>query len=179
MRHLLGCVLGLVLIPVVLVVPGWGAPRLLEIAGFNGTLLSFTGVSTVGALTVLTLVVGLCLVSTRLSPLAPGLPALALAGVTVAHIAAPQLLTGLLPYPDGMQALVRSVDQLVTLGLYLPVAAALFLPVLLPSRWRGRDPDDVEDYLDDFYDEDERSAGDEEAVQAGRDRYSGRRRAEP
>lgn len=152
MRHVLGFVLGSLLAPAVVAVTGWSLPLLIE--GHRGihVLASTTGLMTVGVLAACALLVGVCLVAPRLSPLAPGLAGLALAAWSGLYVLAPQLATGALPNHPVLQG----ATELLALGLYLPLALVLCLPLLLPSRWRRADRRrEEEDYLNDYYDEED------------------------
>ena len=147
---------------------------MLEISEFNGTFVRVMGLSTVGALIVFALMVSVCLVSSRLSPLAPGLCAVVLIGWTVLYVLAPETATGFVP----QVALLDSVVQLVALGLYLPLATVLFVPVVLPSRWRRGELGGEQEYLDDLYEDYDGPAQDREEPRQGQN-YAGRRRAHP
>lgn len=151
MRHVIGFVLGLVLVPAVVVVPGWALPRLTYIAGFGGDFISRTGLITVGPLVVLAVLLGVCVAVRRVSALASLLPALALTGGTGVYVVAPELALGLLPGTEWGQG----VSQLLMLGAYLPLGLLLLVPMFMPSRWRGttEEEDDFTDLTDDGEDE--------------------------
>lgn len=151
MRHVFGFVLGLVMVPAVVVVPGWALPRLVYIAGFGGDFMSVIGLLTVIPLVVLAVLVGVCVAVRRVSALASVIPAITLCGLTGSYILAPGLAVGFLPGTEWGQG----VTQLLMLGAYLPLGVMLMLPLFMPSRWRrpveeeeGFD-DLAEDYEDD------------------------------
>lgn len=150
MRHVFGFVLGLVMVPAVVVVPGWALPRLDYIAGFGGDFVSATGLITVVPLMVLALLVGVCVAVRRVSALATTLPGMALVGWTGVYVALPTLAVGVLPGTEWGQG----VAQLLALGVYLPFGLMLLLPMFMPSRWR-RAVEDEEGFADlaDEYDE--------------------------
>lgn len=146
MRHLFGFVLGLVLTPAVVVVPGWALPRLTEITGFGGDFVSFLGLSTVAVLGALALLLGICLALRRVSALAVGIPSLVLLGWTALYVLQPGIATAVLPGA----AWGEGAGRLLSLGLYLPVAVPLFFPLVMPSRWRRADAEEAD--LDAFED---------------------------
>ncbi|QVQ52576.1 hypothetical protein J4H86_01680 [Spiractinospora alimapuensis] len=147
MRHVFGFVLGLVMVPAVVVVPGWALPRLVYIAGFGGDFISVTGLLTVIPLVVLAVLVGVCLAVRRVSALACVIPAIALCGLTGSYVLAPELAVGALPTTEWGEG----VTQLLMLGAYLPLGVMLMLPLFMPSRWRH--PVDEEEGFDDLAEE--------------------------
>ncbi|GAA3765286.1 hypothetical protein [Salinactinospora qingdaonensis] len=168
MRHLVGFVVGLILAPAILLGMGWALPRLQTIAGYNGTFLSFSGLTTVAALSTLALIVSVALAAPRLTPLVPGIAGLLLVGASAVHIVRTDLIDTL-PLPAPVPGL-EGATTLLSLGVYVPVGAALLIPLLLPSRWQSYRPrgahaaHEEDDYLDDFYDdEDEDDDGEEPA----------------
>ncbi|MGI5121845.1 hypothetical protein ACQEU5_20255 [Marinactinospora thermotolerans] len=135
MRHIVGCVTGVVMALFILVVTGWSAPRLGELVETGGSLFSGEAVVVVGVLGVVALLVACVLVAPRLTPLLPGGAGLVLAAVTVAFLLRPGLAAGLSWLPG-----LEGARRLAELGLYLPLALALAVPLFLPLRWRSYRP---------------------------------------
>ncbi|GAA3741247.1 hypothetical protein HDA32_002516 [Spinactinospora alkalitolerans] len=166
MRHVIGFIIGLVLAPVILLASGWALPRFVTINGFGGTFVSFTGITALGALALLALVLACTLTAPRLTPLVPGIAGLTLVGVTAAHLLRP----GLADRVPGLPGLEGALT-LLPLGLYLPLALALIIPLFVPSRWQSYRPrgahaaGEDEEYFEDLYDDD----GDEAAPPRRRD----------
>ncbi|MEY9212047.1 hypothetical protein ABH917_001493 [Thermobifida halotolerans] len=113
------------------------------------------------------LLVALVLVPPRLTPLIPGMAGVVLAGVTVAHLVRPRwtaLVPDTLPLPvmGGVPILGRDgAVALAEAGLLLPLALALLVPLVFPSRWRSYRPrgahaigEDDEDGFADLADDD-------------------------
>ncbi|MDA8370006.1 MAG: hypothetical protein M0026_09045 [Nocardiopsaceae bacterium] len=157
MRHVAGFFVGLILAPVVLLGTGWALPRLIETNGSGGTFVSTTGLIPVAALGAVALLAGLALVPPRLTPLLPGVAGLGLIAVTAVEVVRPDLVERLPDLPGLEGALT-----LTGLGVYLPAAVVLLLPLFVPSRWRSRDeggPVTEEDYFNGLYDEDYEDEG--------------------
>ncbi|MDA0563438.1 hypothetical protein LG943_03705 [Streptomonospora sp. S1-112] len=152
MRHLVGFLVGLILAPVVALGTGWVLPRFIDLDADGRTFATAGGLVAVGTLAVVALLVGLALALPRLTPLLPGVAGLTLAGLTTAHHLRPDLVERV-PALPGLEGAVT----LLELGAYLPLGLALFLPMLIPSRWAGRErrPEVTEEeYFDGLYDED-------------------------
>ncbi|GAA1074569.1 hypothetical protein [Nocardiopsis composta] len=152
MRHVVGFFVGLLLAPVVLVGAGWAQPRLADLKGAGGSFTQADGLVTVAALCALALVVGIAAVAPRLTPLLPGVAGLSLLGASAVAVVRPALaerVPGFVPGTEGALLLAQ-------LGVFLPVAVVLVIPLLVPSRWVSDDPAGVteEEYFDGLYDED-------------------------
>lgn len=152
MRHVVGFFVGLLLAPVVLVGVGWAQPRLTDLKGAGGSFTQADGLVTVAALCALALVVGIAAVAPRLTPLLPGVAGLSLLGASAVAVVRPALaerVPGFVPGTEGALLLAQ-------LGVFLPVAVVLVIPLLVPSRWVSDDPAGVteEEYFDGLYDED-------------------------
>jgi hypothetical protein len=147
MRHVLGIGLAIVLAGAVFFAAGWGYIRLLRIAlstvgntalpapGAN-LLHDTTVLSAVGALAGTALLAGLCAAAPRISPLAAGLPGLALVGWSVWYALSMRPAVRYIPlradsYGAGFAAMLGS-------GLLAAAGLALVVPLFIPSRWRAR-----------------------------------------
>ncbi|MFF5206130.1 hypothetical protein [Streptosporangium sp. NPDC000396] len=149
MRHFFGLVIGLVLTAVLLIGGGWAVQE-------GGAALSSPAAESgpktwaaLGAMAVIGLLVGLVLAG-RASPVTTFVPSMVLLSWTVVYALDVRRAMDLIPDdPSFHQALVQSgrgMGLLLTTGVYALLGVALFLPVLMPSRWAGRARDDDDEY---------------------------------
>ena len=147
MRHVTGIGLAIVLAGAVFFAACWGYLRLLRVAlSTAGTsalpapganLLHDTTVLTaVGALAGTALLAGLFAAAPRISPLAAGLPGLALVGWSVWYALSTRLAVQYIPlradsFGAGFAAMLEN-------GLLAAAGLALVVPLFIPSRWRAR-----------------------------------------
>ena len=147
MRHVAGIGLAVVLAGAVFFGAGWGYARLLR-AGLgnpNTSQLPAAGTNLLHDTTVLygvaalagtALLAGIFAAAPRISPLAAGLPGLALAGWSVWYGLSMRLAVQHIPlradaYGAGFTALLEN-------GLLAAAGLALVVPLFVPSRWRAR-----------------------------------------
>jgi hypothetical protein len=156
MRHLIGFGLALVLAAAVFFGGSWGYLRLLRIPVVNGAaatlpagggsllhdknvLLAFAAVAGTA------LLAGLFVAVPRISPLAAGLPGLALIAWTVLYGVSVQRAVRYIPlkndtFGDGFEAMLFN-------GILAAAGLAMIVPLFIPSRWRrqarpqGTEPD--------------------------------------
>jgi hypothetical protein len=146
MRHLTGVVLAIVMAAVMFFGASWGYVKLLiGPAGPGSGTLPATGGSLLhnhavlegfGALLGAGLVAGLLIAAPRISPLAAGLPGLALLGWTGLYLfsvrhAVQYIPLKSKPYGSGFEAMLFD-------GVLALVGLAMVIPLFVPSRWRGR-----------------------------------------
>lgn len=155
-RHFAGLLLGVIVTGVLLVGGGWAVQQALMIA--PGTAAPVAGPKlwvALGAMAAIGLVVGL-VTAGRVSPLATFVPSLVLLAWTVVYaLDVPRALSFVPDEPSMHRVLVEAgagSRTLLTTGVYALLGVALFLPVLMPSRWSRRDDADEE------YDEAEQGA---------------------
>ncbi|QBI54304.1 hypothetical protein [Streptomonospora litoralis] len=161
MRHFVGFVVGLVLAPVLMLGTGWLLPRFVDLDETGQSIATVDGAVAVGAAAVVALLVTLVLVPPRLTPLLPGITGLSLVAATAVQVLRPALVERVPGLPG-----VEGAVTLLSIGAYLPLGLALFIPMLVPSRWARKErPQGVteEEYFDGLYDEDYEE----------RDRFSG------
>jgi hypothetical protein len=143
MRHLIGLILGIILGAVLFFGAGYGFTHMTSIAAHGGSLTSKTGLVALAALAATGLFIGIVVAVRAISPLAAGLPGLALlAGSALLAVRAHQLLR-LIPlqghsYGAGFRALLVG-------GVMALLGAAMIVPLFLPGRWRGARLEDSED----------------------------------
>ena len=145
MRHVIGIVLAIGLAAAVFFAAGWGYLRLLRIPVVNGgasTLPAQGGallhdnnvLYSVAALAGTALLAGIFIAVRQVSPLAAGLPGLALIAWTVVYGFSVRRAVHYIPlrgdtYGAGFEAMLMN-------GLLAAAGLALIVPLFIPSRWR-------------------------------------------
>ncbi|PRX98702.1 hypothetical protein [Allonocardiopsis opalescens] len=157
MRHFFGFVVGLLLAPALVAGSGLAAVRATQILRDGGSLLSAGGLVPFGVMAVLGLVAGVAAAAPRLSPMVAGVPGLALMVWTTLHLTNAAQARSLLtigPLPEGPWTM--GAAELLAAGVYALLGVLLFVPALVPSRWRGRRrrgahaANEEDEYLDDL-----------------------------
>lgn len=145
MRHLIGFGISLVMAAAVFFGATWGYLRLLRIPVVNGAasalpagggsllhdknvLLALAALAGVG------LLAGICVAAPRISPLAAGLPGLALIAWTVLYTVNVGRAVRYIPlkthaFGDGFEAMLFN-------GVLAAAGLAMIVPLFIPSRWR-------------------------------------------
>jgi hypothetical protein len=144
MRHLVGVVLAIVLAAAVFFAASWGYLKLLigptppgTLPGGGGSLLHNHAVlEGFGALLAVGLLAGLLIAVPRISPLAAGLPGLALLAWTGLYLysvrhAVQYIPLKTRPYGNGFEAMLFD-------GVLALVGMAMIIPLFVPSRWRSK-----------------------------------------
>ncbi|TYB50872.1 hypothetical protein FXF51_54975 [Nonomuraea sp. PA05] len=102
-----------------------------------------------GAMAAIGLVVGLVMAG-RISPLATFVPSLVLLAWTVVYALDTNRALSFIPAEPSVNQILRDagfgVRILLTTGVLALLGVALFIPVLMPSRWSRRDDELDEDY---------------------------------
>ncbi|WP_283136946.1 hypothetical protein [Rhizohabitans arisaemae] len=145
MRHVFGLIVGAAVAAALLYGAGWAYPQMTRVGSPLIQPIDDTRLLTaLGALAGIGLLVGL-VSAVRMSPLAAFVPSVVLLSWTVVFLLDMERAAALAPagpIGDGMQSLLES-------GIYGLLGIALFIPVLMPSRWSRPDYDDDDDDLDD------------------------------
>ena len=144
MRHLVGVMLAIVMAAALFFVASWGYLKLLigpaglgRLPGGGGSLLHNHAVlEGFGALLGVGLLAGLLIAVPRISPLAAGLPGLALLAWTGLYLFSVRHAIQYIPlksraYGTGFEAMLFD-------GVLALVGMAMVIPLFVPSRWRGR-----------------------------------------
>ena len=157
MRHFLGLLLGVVMTVVLVGGAGWASQDVLR-----GALTAAAGAAdaldpvrdtkalvALGAMIVVGLLFGLVMAG-RVSPLAAFVPSMVLLAWTVIYALDVNRALGLAPTdptlnPNIVQA-GKGMRELLGTGVFAMLGIALFVPVLMPSRWAGRRRDLEEGY---------------------------------
>lgn len=139
MRHLVGVLLAVVLAAAVFFAASWGYLKLftlpLSLPVSTGSLLHHTAIlEGLGALAGVGLVAGLLIALPRVSPLAAGLPGLALLAWTGLYIFSVHRAVQYIPlktrsYGMGFEALLFD-------GILAMAGLVMIIPLFVPSRWR-------------------------------------------
>lgn len=102
-----------------------------------------------GSMAVVGLVIGL-VVAGRVSPMATFIPSMVLLAWTVVYALDMNRALSLIPDGGSVHQVVREAAAgdriLLTSGILAMLGVALFIPVLMPSRWARRHDDEDEDY---------------------------------
>ena len=143
MRHLIGLILALAVAAAVFFGGGWGATHVPALAGHSVGLPSRTGLIGLAAIAGAGLLIGILLVVPAVSPLATGLPGLALLGWTALLAVSAHRALSWIPlqghtFGVGFRALLLN-------GTLAMVGIVLIIPLFLPGRWHGRVREDEED----------------------------------
>jgi hypothetical protein len=147
MRHLVGIVLAVVAAVVIFFAGGWGYLKLLRPPSSTGALATLPGAGgsllhnhnllvALAALLAVGLAAGLLIAIPWVSPLAAGLPGLALLGLTGLYLASVRHAVQLIPlkthiYGQGFEAMLFN-------GVLALAGLAMVIPLFVPSRWRRR-----------------------------------------
>ncbi len=147
MRHLAGFLIGLVVTAAVLGGGGWAVQQ----AGANGAAAP-GGQNlwiALGSMAAVGLVVGLVLAG-RVSPMATFVPSLVLLAWTVVYALDAGRALSFVPTGPSLHRIVLDAGSgsrtMLTTGVFALLGVALFIPVLMPSRWSRRDDDLDEEY---------------------------------
>jgi len=136
MRHLFGVVLAMVMGAALFLAAGWGVAEITALHS-RGIMLSTTsGLAAVGALTGVGLLLGILLAVPAVSPVAAGLPGIALLGWSALLLVSARRATRLIPLPG--HPFAAGFASLLTTGVLVFVGAVMVVPLFVPSRWRRR-----------------------------------------
>ena len=144
MRHLVGVMLAIVMAAAVFFAASWGYLKLLigpaglgRLPGGGGSLLHNHAVlEGFGALLGVGLLAGLLIAVPRISPLAAGLPGLALLAWTGLYLFSVRHAVQYIPLKT--RAYGMGFEALLFDGVLALVGLAMVIPLFVPSRWRGR-----------------------------------------
>src|SRR5579863_2041857 len=143
MRHLVGVILAIVMAAAIFFAASWGYLKLLNwrlsstVLPAGGSLIHDHAVlEGFGALLGVGLLAGLLIAMPWISPLAAGLPGLALLGWTGLYLfsvrhAVQYIPLKSKPYGAGFEAMLFD-------GVLALAGLAMVIPLFVPSRWRGR-----------------------------------------
>ncbi len=147
MRHVYGVVLGVVVAAAVYAGAGWGVARITALHDSGTSLTGIHGLLALAAVAGTGLLLGIVLAVPQVSPLAAGLPGIAMLGWTALLAISSRRALDLLPLQGTSlgHALGTGVRMLLADGILGLAGAAMIVPLFVPSRWRGRGEDDEAD----------------------------------
>lgn len=138
LRHFGGLLIGLVVTGALLLGGGWAVQQALASTTPPGGQKLWIAL---GSMALIGLVVGL-VVAGRISPLATFVPSMVLLAWTVVYALDMNRALSLVPTEPSVNQLVRDAafgdKTLLTTGVYALIGVAMFIPVLMPSRWARR-----------------------------------------
>ncbi|KAB8189742.1 hypothetical protein FH608_037650 [Nonomuraea phyllanthi] len=148
MRHLAGFLIGLVVTAAVLGGGGWAVQQVVGNAEASTPDNQKMWIA-LGAMAAIGLVVGL-VVAGRVSPVATFVPSMVLLAWTVVYALDVNRAISLIPSEPSVNQIIRDAGfgakTLLTTGVYALLGVALFIPVLMPSRWSRPHDELDEDY---------------------------------
>ena len=144
MRHLVSVVLAVVMAAAVFFAASWGYLKLLTGSGRFGTLPAGGGsllhdrtvLEGFGALLAVGLVAGILIAVPRISPLASGLPGLALLAWTGLYLYSARRAVQYIPLKTRVYG--SGFEDMLFDGVLALAGLAMIIPLFVPSRWRGR-----------------------------------------
>jgi hypothetical protein len=139
MRHVIGFIFALVVAAALFAGGGWGVGKIILAEQDLGGLASMSGGLAIAAVVGVGLLIGILLVVPAASPLATGLPGLAMLAWTGVLVGSASEALRLVPLHD---AIGNGFQALLTSGALALLGAAMVIPMFLPSRWRRREPPD-------------------------------------
>jgi hypothetical protein len=141
MRHLMGVVLAVVMAAAVFFAASWGYLKLLTRPGrlsglpAGGSLIhDHAALQGLGALAAVGLLAGLLIALPRLSPLASGLPGLALLAWTGLYLFSVRHAVQYIPLRT--RAYGMGFEEMLFDGVLALAGLAMIVPLFVPSRWR-------------------------------------------
>ncbi|HEV2450590.1 MAG TPA: hypothetical protein VGS62_01520 [Streptosporangiaceae bacterium] len=143
MRHLLGLGLAVATAAAVFFGAGWAVERLTVLSAHNSSLTSSTALTALAAVLGTGLLIGLLTAVPWVSPLAPGLPGLALLGWTAYYMLNPHRAVSYIPFKSF--GFAPGFADMLTSGVLAVAGMAMIVPFFLPSRWRRPAVGDRED----------------------------------
>jgi len=144
MRHLVGLMLAIVMAAAVFFAASWGYLKLLILpagvgrlpAGGGSLLHNHAVLEGFGAMLGVGLLAGLLIAVPRISPLAAGLPGLALLAWTGLYLFSVRHAVQYIPLKS--RAYGAGFEALLFDGVLALIGMAMVIPLFVPSRWRGR-----------------------------------------
>ncbi|MFJ2033805.1 hypothetical protein [Streptosporangium sp. NPDC087985] len=86
----------------------------------------------------------------RVSPVATFIPSMVLLSWNVVYVLdakrADSLLSDVVSFHEGLVPVGQGMALLLANGVYALLGVALFIPILMPSRWSGRERHEDDDY---------------------------------
>jgi hypothetical protein len=144
MRHLSGVFLAVVAAAAIFFGAGWGITKFTNLSSLFANHASRSNFAALAALAGTGLLLGILVAVRRVSPLAAGLPGIAL--LAWSALFAFDTSRGFRLVPLKSHAVGQGFADLLAFGVTALVGAVLIIPLFMPSRWRRWERDD--DYAD-------------------------------
>jgi phage tail protein X len=136
MRHLFGVVLAMVMGAALFLAAGWGVAEIASLHARGAMLTATPGLAAIGAVLGAGLLLGILLAVPAISPVAAGLPGIALLAWSALFLVSTKRATRLIPLQGHSSA--AGFASLLTTGVLAFVGAVMIVPLFVPSRWRPR-----------------------------------------
>lgn len=152
-RHFVGFILALGVLAMLFFGTAWGVGRIVVLRGSvtalgtEHVLTSTRGLMAVAAVLATGLVIGIMLVAPAVSPLATGLPGLILLGWSALVVMHSRYAVRYMPWPGSHFG--TGLSYLLFNGVLGLIGAVMIIPLAVPSRWRRRRYDYVDEEEDD------------------------------
>jgi hypothetical protein len=140
MRYVVGLALALATVAAVFFGGGWGVASVLAAHAHGTSLISMSGGLALAALLGTGLLVGVLVAVPVLSPLGSGIPGLIFLGWSALEVASSRQALRLIPLTHLHAA--SGFRTMLTGGTLAVLAAAMIVPMFVPSRWRRRETAD-------------------------------------
>ena len=134
MRHVLGVVLAMVTGAALFLAAGWGVAEITSLHSRGAVLTTTSGLAAYGAVLGVGLLLGILLAVPAISPVAAGLPGIALLGWSALLLVSTRRATRLIPLQG--HSFAAGFASLLTSGVLVLVGAVMVVPFFVPSRWR-------------------------------------------
>ncbi|TMR14709.1 hypothetical protein ETD86_28470 [Nonomuraea turkmeniaca] len=148
MRHFAGLLIGLVVVAAVVAGGGWAVQQAVGSAASAPPNSQQMWIA-LGAMAAVGLILGL-VVAGRVSPLAAFVPSMVLLAWTVIYALDVNRALSLIPSEPSVNQIIRDAGfgakTMLTTGVFALLGVALFIPVLMPSRWSRQRDDMDEEY---------------------------------
>lgn len=136
MRHVLGFILAFILAAVLFAGGGWAISRIGAIQLNGAALASVPGLLGMAAVLGTGLLLGTLLVAPGVSPLAAGLPGLALLAWSALLVVSSRRAIRLIPLHG--YAIAAGFQTMLSSGVLALLGIVMVIPLFVPSRWRRR-----------------------------------------
>lgn len=141
MKHLVGFFLALVT-AAALFFGSWGVARLMGASRHGESFTTLSGLVALAAVLSVGLLLGVLLAAPAISPLASGLPGIALLAATALYALSPHRVLAAIPLRAG---LASGFVDLLSSGALALLGIAMICPLFVFSRWHGREDEDEDE----------------------------------
>jgi hypothetical protein len=136
MRHVFGVIFAMVMGAALFLAAGWGVAEITSLHSRGMVLTTTPGLAATGAMLGVGLLLGILLAVPAISPVAAGLPGIALLGWSALLLVSARRATRLIPLQG--HSFAAGFASLLASGVLVLVGAVMVVPLFVPSRWRRR-----------------------------------------